>query len=126
VPPRQREDDCGVLFETGVDDVAVPIPLVLSECRRLDLFAVLDRIVDQEEMGALTGGAGADADRVILAALLQLPFVGGADVGPDLDPGEEPFELLALDDVADVAAEARREVAVVRSRDDVLLGFLAM
>ena len=31
VPPRQREDDCGVLFETGVNDVAVPVPLVLAE-----------------------------------------------------------------------------------------------
>ena len=78
MPPRQGEDDCCILFETGVDDVAVPIPLIFAEALRFDFLTILDRIVDQKEVGALTGRTGADAYRVILTALLQLPIVGGA------------------------------------------------
>ena len=36
-------------------------------------------------MGALTGGTGADADREVFAAALQLPFVSRTVVGLDVD-----------------------------------------
>ena len=73
VPSGHHQGDAAVGLEAGGKVGAVPVPELVAGQRGIGLHGVLDRVVDQDEVGAPTGDRAADAGCVVLAALVGGP-----------------------------------------------------
>ena len=79
VPARRNEDDPAAGHEPGLDVVLVGFARARADQIRAGFVAALDRIVDDDAVGAIAGDAGENAGRHILGAIGERPFVGGQD-----------------------------------------------
>jgi hypothetical protein len=121
VPAGQDDDDRGAGGEAGGGDVGPPVPHVLPERLGVGFLAVLDRVVDDQQVGGAAGEATADADGQHPALVaVEGPVVDGAVVG-----GDRQAQLgWCGDAVADRAAVAGGEALPVGGDDDPGVGVL--
>ena len=82
MPPGEDEDDGRAGRETRGCGVSPPVPDLLAEGGGVGLFAVLDGVVDEEEVDGASGHGSAHAGSEDAAVVLvELPLVLRGQVG---------------------------------------------
>jgi hypothetical protein len=110
VPACHREHDRGVRLEAREQILGHPLPQRIAKRFAIRLLPVLDRIVDEQELGRQTRRAFASAERSHTAALSRLPILGGVAILGQRDASAH--------DPPNLPAQLLGELGVVRSNDD--------
>ncbi len=115
VPAGHDEDDAPAGLEAGGEVGAEPVPELVAGGGAVGLGLRLDRVVDEDEVGAAPGDGAAHAGGVVFGAGGGGEAVGGAAAGVE---GEAEAGGVGLDEAADAASEVAGEGGGVAGGDD--------
>src|SRR5690606_16802848 len=110
-----------IALKTGVSGRCIPAPYLLADRLAVGFLAVLDRIVDPEEMRAAARGGRTDADCEVHSALIGVPAVGSLRIC-----GQSDIEQRAIfgrsNKPANLTPKISRKIVVITCGDDAFLG----
>ncbi len=118
------EGEAGAWHQARVEGLE-PLPVALRLAQVVARGEVGVGVIDAETVSALAGDGLVDGGRDVAAALLGVPTAGRSAVLAEPDLLEAAVEVLAADQVADLAPELLGEVGVVRPADKLAVGVVA-
>jgi hypothetical protein len=69
MPSRLNQNPTGIRFDARINVAPVPLPMPIAYSFGIGIFARADRIVDNHQISAKAGNAGANARRLVLSLL---------------------------------------------------------
>src|SRR5271155_6260504 len=121
MPSGQNQHDGCVRLKTRICDACVPKLQIAALYCAESLRWFFDRVIDYQQVSAFACERSACADRAIVSASGQGEAIGSSAVGTDLGVGKYASVHRAGDVVSDLAAELKRQLGAVGSRDHRLL-----
>src|SRR5262249_3952184 len=85
MPTGLDQHDAAARLHAGADVRAEPFPIPLPVDVALGLLVALDRVVDDEQIGAFASDRAADTRGDVFGAVLQLPAINGGPIGGHSD-----------------------------------------
>ena len=115
--------DCGL--ETGGEGRGVEVPDLVAHGGAVCVFAGLEGVVDDQEVGGTARGGAVEADAEIAPILGGGPDIGGAAVEGDAEVGEDLLGDVFFAQVTGLASEVGGQHGVVRGGHDEAPGVAA-
>ena len=88
MPVSHAQDDCPARLKTSIQVISVPVPTAGAVSITLRLFTVLHRVVNQNQISAVSGDARANAYRPQTAALQCFPLLSRFAFGGNLQAAQ--------------------------------------
>ena len=122
MPAGLHNHDSRTGHQPRVERRSIPVPHRVPAALAVGFLAVLERIIDQRNVGTAPRNGRPDASSDISPAVVGVHSVRGLAIRGQADTLEHFAKLGTINDVADVAAKVGCQFAVIAGRDDLPLG----